>query len=195
MKRLLYILLFIPLICSAQESVLSDFFQKLEQNTLESRFSFTMQQNASQPLTYNGTVVMRGEQFRIQLMGMDIAYDGKTLYNYSEDTNELTLSHPTEEELTEANPLLYAKALAGNCQVKTRDRGNQWQLVLTPLNQQTGVKNFTLNLRKTDLLPLSAQMKETASKTTTLKFLDARYTEGKPSFIIEAADAYLNDLR
>ncbi|MBR1928767.1 MAG: outer membrane lipoprotein carrier protein LolA [Paludibacteraceae bacterium] len=194
-KVYIFILSLLPIIAVAQPTVLQQFFDKLEKNTLQGNYSFTMQDNASQPLTYKGNIVMRGEKFVIQMAGIKVSWDGKILYSYSEDTNELTLSEPSKQELTEANPLLYAKALAANCQITENEKNEQWQIILIPQNKDAGVKNFTLYLRKSDLMPLRAEMKETATKKTTLSLLESSFTDFLPSFVIEEEGAYINDLR
>lgn len=194
MTRLLYmVLLFFPSLLYAD--ALTDCFAKLEKQTLVSDFTVTMQSEASQPMTYTGHIVMRGEEFRVNMMDMEIAYDGSVLYNYSEEQNELTLSTPDLEELAAANPLLYARTLVKNGDYTVTDRGDTYRIVLTPYDKTAGVQSFTLTLRKSDLMPLSAVMKETVSRQTVLTLRQPAFTSAKPSFVISKEGAYLNDLR
>ena len=195
MRRLLFTLSLIPCLCMAQTSVLADFFSKAEQHTLESAFSITIQDDATQPMTYTGRLQMRGEQFIVSVMGIEAAYDGHTLYTYSEDTEELTLSSPTLQELTEANPLLFAKALADNCRTTVKERTDSYVLTLVPNEKVTGVQSFTLTLGKPGLLPLGATMKETLTRRTVLTFTNPRYNNERPSFRLDKPGAYVNDLR
>ncbi len=195
MKRFILIISLISVFSIGRAEVLQDFFQKLEQKTLESAFSLTMQDNATAPTTYTGTLTMHGEQFAVNVMGIEASYDGETLYSYSEDTDELTLSSPTQEELTEANPLLFAKALTDNCTTTTKEQNDKYVITLVPTDKSAGVQSFTLTLDKANLLPVSATMKESVSKQTTLTFKAPRYTQSKPSFLLQKEGAYLNDLR
>ncbi len=179
----------------AENEVLNRFFQRLREQTLQADFRITVSAQADQPISYNGEITMQGEQFRLSIGDMEIAYDGSTLYNYSESVDELTLSSPTIEELQEANPLLFAQALAANCEVKQQENNGNYTFILIPHNKEAGVQQFTLQIRKSDLLPLKAVMKESAQSTTTLRLINATYTNSKPSFVIEKEGAYINDLR
>lgn len=119
MKKLfLYIVVFLPcLLTNAAASTLDSFLQTLSQNTLHSDFVITISEGASQPMNYPGTITMRGDRFTLEMFDIEAAYDGKTLYVYSATADELTLSTPTEQELMEANPFLYAQALSKVCTI------------------------------------------------------------------------------
>jgi len=199
-KRLLTILLCIcPVLLSAQtaDEVVRNFLNKLDKQTLVTDFKVTVAEDATQPMHYNGTISMRGRMFVLNMFGMEAAYDGKTLYLYSSDTDELTLSNPTEEELTEANPLLYARALVLQSTLRfspgTQKEG-VWSVDFLPNYQTEGVKKFVLKLRKSDNMPIEIQIRE-GKQTTTLTLQNAKYQSAVPSFILSKPDAFLNDLR
>lgn len=201
MKRvLIYIYaLALSLTAVAQESaksVVERFLQKVEQKTLSTKFSMTISDQASQPLTTNGTIRMRGECFLLTMFSNEAAYDGKTFYLYQEDINELTLSTPTQEELLQANPVLFAKALMLQATLRfaPAQKEDVYVVEFIPNFQDAGVKKFVLRLRKSDLLPLEIQMKE-AKQTTVLRFQEAKYESTYPSFILQKSGAYLNDMR
>ncbi len=179
----------------AENEVLGRFFQILNKQTLQADFRITVAAQADQPISYNGEITMLGEKFYLTMGEVEIAYDGSTLYNYNESIEELTLSTPTMEELQEANPLLFAQALAANCEVKQQENSGNYTFILVPHSKEAGVQQFTLHVRKSDLLPLKAVMKESAQSTTTLQLINATYTNNKPSFVIEKEGAYMNDLR
>ncbi len=195
MRNILFILLFLPAALCAENEVLNRFFQTLTEKTLQADFRITIAATADQPISYNGEILMHGEQFLLTLGDMEIAYDGTTLYNYSETTEELTLSTPTEEELQQANPLLFAKTLVQSCTIKQTEANGIYIFTLTPENTAADVQSFTLHLRKSDLLPLKAIMKESAQNTTTLQLINATYTTLAPSFSLSKEDAFINDLR
>ncbi len=195
MRKLLLTWLIFPLTLFAQNDVLVRFFQTLNNQTLQADFSITIATQADQPLTYKGNIVMHGEHFLLSMGDIEIAYDGSTLYNYSESLNELSLSSPTHEELLQANPLLFAQALADNCEIRQQEVNGNYIFALIPKEKEAGVKSFTLHLRKADLMPIKAVMKESAQNTTTLQLSNATYTTTTPDFTIQKADAYINDLR
>ena len=201
------------LLTNATAATLDTFLQTLAENTLQSDFVITISEGASQPMNYPGTITMRGDRFLLEMFDIEAAYDGKTLYVYSATTDELTLSTPTEQELMEANPFLYAQALSEVCtiteQPSTGDAGvppagrkqggganttTIFTFTLTPNDQTAGIQRFTLRIQKDTMLPLSVEVKE-GKQQTTLRLTNPTYTTNIPSFTLTKPDAFLNDLR
>ena len=181
-------------------TVLQSLFAALEQKTLVSDFAITISDNPSptannQPITYTGELSMHGKQFMLEMFGIEAAYDGHTLYMYSEDTEELTLSIPTEEELVQTNPFLYAQALLPACQYAEKAMDNTTEITLTPKDTTIGITKFTVHITTNTLLPNLVEIYETGNKTTTLQLSNAVYTEAETTFIIEKEGVFVNDLR
>ena len=178
-------------------TVLSSFLTNLETKTLQSDFTVTVAEEVNAPMNYPGSIVMSGDHFRLDMFGIEAAYDGKTLYMYSADTDELTLSNPTEQELVETNPLLYAKALVPVCNVTERasQDGAQTIVTLTPKDQSIGINRFTLRVRNADLIPLSVEIKE-GKKISTLKMKEPQFIATQQEYILTPnKDTYINDMR
>ena len=195
-KHFLYIVLCLScLLTTATATNLDTFLQTLADHTLHSDFVITISEGASQPMNYPGTITMRGDRFMLEMFDMEAAYDGKTLYVYSATTDELTLSTPTEQELMEANPFLYAQALSKVCTITEQTTAPQaLTIILTPNDQSVGIQRFTLRIEKETMLPSSIEIKE-GKQLTTLRLTNPTYTTDIPSFTITKPDAFLNDLR
>ena len=151
-------------------ATLASFLTGLETKTLRTDFTLTISENVSQPLNITGTITVHGEQFLLSALDYDAAYDGKTFYLWQPDTEELTLSIPTQEELLEINPFLFAKAL-----------------------DAAGKKvNFVIDDKQ---LPVRAQMSD--GKTNySLTFRNAQYITTPVSYTITPPDgAFINDIR
>ena len=178
-------------------TILSSFLANLEQKTLQSDFTVTVSEEVNAPMNYPGTITLCGERFLLTMFGIEAAYDGKTLYMYNADIDELTLSNPTQQELLEANPFLYARALVNVCNVTERasNDGKQTIITLTPKDQSTGINRFTLRVRTADLIPLQLDIKE-GKKTTTLRLNNPAFVTTKPEYKIKPdKDTYINDMR
>ena len=169
-------------------------------------FTITVQQQASQPISYTGTMTMHGERFTLEAFGTQAAFDGKTLYLYNVDANELTLSEPTREELYEANPLLFAQAMAEACEVtENTAQGKEPVTTITLVpKEQVGVERITMKVKhvtrkngskeEIELQPVSIVLKETG-QTTTVKFNELRYSDELNEFTILPEGAFINDIR
>ncbi|MBQ7439546.1 MAG: outer membrane lipoprotein carrier protein LolA [Paludibacteraceae bacterium] len=180
-------------------TILSSFMANLEQKTLQSAFTVTVAEEVNAPMNYPGEIIMQGNKFRLEMMDIEAAYDGKTMYMYSGQTDELTLSNPTDQELLEANPFLYAKALVPVCNVteRTTQDGQQTIVTLTPKDQSIGINRFVLKVRNSDLMPLSVEIKE-GKKTSTLKMKDPKFVAATPEYIFilkPSKNTYVNDMR
>ena len=176
-------------------TILQSLLATLEQKTLVSDFAISIADQQVQPTTYTGDLAIHGKHFAINMFAIEAAFDGNTLYMYSDDTEELSLSTPTEEELLQTNPFLYAQALLPVCQYTEKAVGDKTQVTLTPYEHAAGISKFVLRVTTTTLLPTSIEIHEENGKLTSLRFNNARYTDETPSFIIEKENAYINDLR
>lgn len=54
--------------------------------------------------TESGSIVMKGDKFYLHSGQIQSWYDGKTQWSYVADTEEVNISHPTQEELQGVNP-------------------------------------------------------------------------------------------
>ena len=179
-------------------SILQSLFALLGQKTMSTDFTITVQQQASQPISYTGTLTMHGEQFTLEAFGTQAAYDGKTLYMYNEDANELTLSAPTQEELYQANPLLFAKAMAEACDVNESTAKDITTITLVP-KEPVDIDKITLKVKpltsgKQDYAPVTITLKEGA-QTTTVLFRNLKYSDELREYILKPEGAFINDIR
>ena len=121
----------------------------------------------------------------------------RTLALFSEETDELTLSTPTHAELLEINPVLFARQLQRLSTVRfnASNKDNKRYLIdLVPNNQETGIRKFSIKLRKGSLIPEEITVNE-SSTTTTIRFSEATFDTMMPSFVISKPGAFVNDLR
>ena len=151
-------------------TALASFLTGLETKTLRTDFTVTIAENATQPLNLTGTITVHGTQFLLSALDYEAAYDGKTLFLWQPEIEELTLSTPTEQELLETNPFLFAKAL--------NEAGKKVDFVIDDKN-----------------LPVRAQMVDGKTMYTII-FRNPQYITMKVDYVIIPPEgAYINDLR
>ena len=176
-------------------TILSSFLANLEQKTLQTNFNVTVSADAASPINYPGNITVSADKFLLTMFGLEAAYDGKTLYMYNSDADELTLTNPTNQELVEANPFLFARSMVEVCNVTERTTGDETIITLTPKDASIGINRFVLRLRTADLMPLQLDIKE-GKKTTVLKLIDPQFVTEQPAFEIKPEqNTYVNDLR
>ncbi len=177
-------------------TALSSLLSTLEQKILQSDFTITMTSKNSQPITYAGTFTIQGEKFLLNAFGMEAAYNGETMYLYQEETDELTISYPTQEELYQTNPLLFAKALSASSNIteKAAADGKTVLITLTPKDKTTDIERMNVRVRVRDNMPILIEIKE-PQRSSTMRMGHPQFISAAPPFIIEKEGAYINDLR
>lgn len=179
-------------------TVLESLFTALTEKTFTTDFSVTVGAEQAQPMTYNGSLTMQGERFCVNVFGTEVAYDGKTLYTYQPDVDELTLSYPDPVELQQANPFLFARAMSDACNSTESDSKDGKSTIITMIPRakeaQTEISKIIIRIEKASLLPQSIEIKE-GTKTTTLRARNPQWTLAPQSWTITKENAYINDLR
>ena len=195
--------------------IAEQFISKIEKQLLTADYSIELLTGTQRQQVVSGKLQMLGNCFRMTILSTEAAFDGKTLYMYQKETNELTLSIPTEEELLDVNPLIFARALlrastirfAANAKatatnVKTKSNPTASAEVVTldvlPVNKSAGIQRIVIKLRKTDLAPLEIQIREQQEQTI-IRFSQPSFSHTNPStsslFQLDYPSAWLNDLR
>lgn len=179
-------------------TVLQSLFALLGQKTMITDFRITVQQQASQPISYTGALTMHGEQFTLEAFGTQAAFDGTTLYMYNIDANELTLTTPSREELYQANPLLFAQAMAEACTVTEQTTQGITTITLVP-KEQVEIDRITMKVKpltagKQDYAPMTITLKE-GTQTTTVLFRNLKYSDELHEYILKPEGAFVNDIR
>ena len=178
-------------------SVLSSFLTSLEQKTLKADFVATVAETADAPMNYPGSITMKGKQFRLSMGSIEAAFDGQTMYMYSAETDELNLTSPTDRELIESNPFLFALEMAQQCEVTERasSDGKQTIITLVPREETLGINRFVLKVQNGTLLPLQVEVRE-GTKTSTLTLMGPSFITTEPKYVLEPEETtFVNDLR
>ena len=179
-------------------TVLQSLFALLGEKTMSTDFTITVQEHATQPVTYTGSLTMHGEQFMLEAFGTLASYDGTTLYTYNEDANELTLSNPTRDELYQANPLLFAQAMADACEITEETAQGVTTITFIP-KERVAIDLITMKVKriaKSDkqVAPTMITIKE-GLRTTKVQFRNLGYSDETHDYVIEPEGAYVNDVR
>ena len=178
-------------------TVLQSLFALLGQKTMTTDFTITVQEHASQPVTYTGTLTMHGEQFQLEAFGTQAAFDGTTMYMYNIDANELTLSSPTRDELYQANPLLFAQEMANACEITEKSSQNLTFITFEP-KERVAIDKITMKVKyipkQDEYIPTTIILKE-GLQTTTVLFSNLKYSDEVNDFILKPYGAFINDIR
>lgn len=96
-----------------------------------------------------GVIKSQGTKYNVKLPDVEVWYNGKDLYTYSDRSKETTLVTPTAEELAESNPLSYVvnASKTYNVSFSTVKKTGKYVLELTP-KAKGEIKRITLTINK-----------------------------------------------
>ncbi len=164
MKQILYIFLCFMLPATVFSQKADDILNKsiaAYENTKGMRVSFHLQ-SQSEKLQVSedmeGTIEMIGEKFVLKTSNINIWFDGKNLWTYSSDIDEVNISEPTGEELREINPILllttYQKDFKASLKGENASAGGKsnYNIELTPKSKKD-INKVELHIEKQTYLP------------------------------------------
>lgn len=101
-----------------------------------------------------GKIFLNGNMFSFFTQEMECGFDGKTLWTYIKDNNEINLSTPDEEEIININPYLLLKNYSNrfNCSCKGKN-GNLEIIALSPKNSDDYIENVEITINNKLLYP------------------------------------------
>lgn len=131
-KYIFSIVLFINSICnlSAQktsdsEELINKFVQSIQTSAIQTGFSITStEKNALNSQRFSGKLLLKGNQFYLEMDDMLVWFNGKTQWVYLRQSNEVTITEPSEEEIAEVNPVAVLNAFKSKSILKKGNSKN-----------------------------------------------------------------------
>lgn len=197
-------MLSIAAICMAQscEEVTDKLLQKLNATALQTDYNISITQPQNESQNFSGQITMKGEAFNLRIGSMQAFFNGRTMWVLDTDLDEININTPTAEELTESNPLLLIKKVRNECRMRFTDNfkdKTQWSVDFYPNDKKSEILKYTIQFRRTDLIPTRIIINEIHSKTTTIILSGQKYgVDTTAKFELDTKkypDATINDLR
>lgn len=89
------------------EKLLDDLLLQLKETAIQTDFKLSAYEVSSKtPHVMEGSITIKGDKFVMRMDGLDVFFDGKTQWIYSEDIEEISIAEPMGEELNQTNPIL-----------------------------------------------------------------------------------------
>lgn len=101
-----------------------------------------------------GEIKTQSNKFNVTLPDVEVWYNGRDLYTYNKRTLETTVVKPTQEELSESNPLAYVTDASKNYNVafSTVKKNGMNVIELTP-KIKNEIKRITITFNKGEYSP------------------------------------------
>ncbi|WP_228851280.1 LolA family protein [Aegicerativicinus sediminis] len=162
MKRLItLIILFVGFMGFSQsskqaETLLNEVHNKVKSyDNISIDFKYVLQ-NLSENINQEtrGDVVMKGDQYLLNILGVTRIYDGKTLYTINPEDEEVTISSDNTEDENTITPSkmlsFYKEGYTYSMDILQDVQGRKIQYVkLTPIDANSEIKNVLLGIDAT----------------------------------------------
>jgi outer membrane lipoprotein-sorting protein len=135
------------------ESLLNDVYNKTKSyNNISIDFKYVLQ-NTSENINQEtrGDVVMEGDKYILNILGITRIYDGKTLYTISPEDEEVTISSDNSEEESTITPSkmlsFYKEGYTYEMDIVQNVKGRKIQYVkLNPIDTNSEIKQVLLGI-------------------------------------------------
>lgn len=115
--------------------------------------SFTVQNGGH---TGSGVAVMSNQRYHMVLGAMTVWFDGKTQWTANNNTREVNVTTPLEEEIFESNPFVVLSQYknAYKCTLAKSSKAGIYTVTLTPKHKNTMLKSGTLTVSSKTWQPI-----------------------------------------
>ena len=160
MKKIILLLscLLIPGMMFAQEAdrIMKAASAQFKNNkSVESNYTVTYTEGAKKR-SATGGIIMQKNKYVNLIEGTKTWYNGKTMWTYVKENDEVTVTEPEGNEMMTNNPYYFINSYSKEYNAAlVSSAGKVYELKLTPKKANEDVKYVTLKLLKTSYQPLS----------------------------------------
>ena len=129
----LFVLLFSFQLVTAQnnqqaEQILSDLLNSAKNTAIKTSFKLVVSdKNDTNPQISTGVFTLKTNKFILEMDEMKVWFDGKTQWSYLHQNNEVSITEPSEKELSETNPMAILSEFKTKCLIRfsTKTKSSQ----------------------------------------------------------------------
>jgi len=99
------------------EKIISDILINAKTNAIKTGFMLAVAEKGNAQVT-TGTFILKGNKFVLEMDEMKAYFDGKTQWAYVPQNNEVSITEPTDQELSETNPMAILSGYKSKCNIR-----------------------------------------------------------------------------
>lgn len=149
------------------EKVINNLLNTAKTSAIKTNFSLSVtKKNAVTSQSGSGTFTLKGNKFVLEMDDMKAWFDGKTQWAYMEQSNEVSITEPTETELAQTNPMAILLGYKTKCIVrfsKTKSAQNH-------------IVEMIPKLKTNDFIKIEVQVNKNSGNLVSIKLTDKKYT-------------------
>jgi outer membrane lipoprotein-sorting protein len=147
------------------------------------------------PESFEATIDMKGDRFRLITPDMRTWYDGKTLWTYMARTNEVNITSPSGDELESVNPMILLRRYEKGFKLSysgesTSDLGKMADDVKLVSKGDSDIEEADLQIDRASSLPvrISVVMKNDIKSVIRISRMKTGVNQPESVFVFNAAD-------
>jgi len=146
---------------SQAEKILTDLLITAKSSAIKTNFKLTVtEKNNPQSMASTGTFTLKGAKFVLNMPQMKVWFDGKTQWAYSENNNEVSITEPTEKELSETNPMAIISGFKSKCNIRFSNKTK---------STQNHVIEMIPKIKNNDIIKLEVEINKSTSNLFSIK--------------------------
>ncbi len=153
------------------EKILSDLLLSAKTNAIKTNFKLATNDKNNPQGLITGTFTLKGNKFMLDVVDMKVWFDGKTQWAYNEQNKEVSVTEPTEKELSETNPMAILSNYKAKCTVKFSAKIK---------SEQNHCIEMTPKVKNKDIAKIEVQVNKTNGNLSSIKLFN---TNGSTSVL------------
>ncbi len=153
------------------ETLINNLLNNIKSTPFRTEFTLSINQKNELPSqAMSGTFTMKGKKFYIESEIIKVWFDGKTQWGLNTQSNEVSISEPTEQELTETNPLTVIAAYKTKCNIRlSKIKSNKFDIIeLIPKVKNNDFTKIEVRIERSTGNPNSISIFEKSGNTSVL---------------------------
>ncbi len=198
MKKIFLLLLFVPFFALGQQQdakakkILDDVSANIKKlSSIKSEFDFSLNNKANDiNETYQGVIWLKGNKYKVSLMGVDTYFNGETVWTHNIDSEEVNIDVPEEDDESSLNPAkiftMYNKGFKQLFKKEENKNGKlNYVIDLFPIKQDKPYSRIRLWIDKKELMPSVIMQQGKDGNTYTIKIKKSEKNIEMPSSMFE----------
>ena len=138
----------------------------------------------SKDASSDGTIKLSGQKFHIALTGMNIWFNGKTMWSYVEENMEVNVTNPTPAEVAKLNPYSFVTLYKSGYKTKfDKSTSVYHDIILTAVNNDKDFKNINVRINKSNMQLMYVKM-QTENGSVEIKVNSYKSAKFKPDTFV-----------
>ena len=114
----------------------------------------------------SGSVFIKGNKFHAKTPQAIVWFNGKTQWSYMKQTNEVSLSNPTQAQQMAMNPYTFINMYKSGFTLSMKTEGGNYVVKLSAQNKQRSVQEMFITISKKTYIPSVVKMRQGSTWST-----------------------------